>query len=146
MVRFANSHISILTHWLMKRYENQILSSPWLLHAIQRKKFPLRICNEWKQVRNKMQIYSHLLKKSSIENFIFCVALGKPFETVLETSVLHIHAKILTVTPLQFSTRTHPVIFKVNLIVFYSVFNFTVILNFRVMMQYSIACAIYRTA
>ena len=46
-------------------------------------------------MRNKMQIYSHLLKKSSIENFIFCVALGKPFETVLETSVLHIHAKIL---------------------------------------------------
>ena len=32
---------------------------------------------------------------SSMENFIFCAVLGKPFETVLETSVLHIHAKIL---------------------------------------------------
>ena len=37
-------------------------------------KFPIKnFCSKCDQIRRKMQILSHLLKKSLMENFIFCV-------------------------------------------------------------------------
>ena len=40
-------------------------------------KFPIKdFFRKFDQIRKKLQIWSHLLKKSLMENFIFCVVSG----------------------------------------------------------------------
>ena len=46
--------------------ENNTLHEKW--------SFPVRICS----VNVKLRIWSHLLKKSVMKNFIFCVVAGTP--------------------------------------------------------------------
>ena len=46
----------------------------FVLYTAQKIKFSIKdLFGEWDQVRSFLRIWSHLLKKSLMENFIFCV-------------------------------------------------------------------------
>ena len=65
-------------HWARKRYPSY--KYPWneksfayFIHTAQKMKFCTKdFFSKCDQIRRKLRIWSHLLKKSLIENFIFC--------------------------------------------------------------------------
>ena len=53
-----------------------------LKYTIQKMKFPIKdFFSKCDQIRSFLRIWSHLLKKSLMENFIFCPVLGLRLQT-----------------------------------------------------------------
>ena len=54
-------------------YNNLLLSERHVIHTAQKMKFSIKdLFSKCDQIRRKLRIWSHLLKKSLMENFIFC--------------------------------------------------------------------------
>ena len=69
----------VLMSLLFEYYTNQVASNGFLLHTqiaatgdTKRKSFIKDFFSKCDQIRSKLRIWSHLLKKSLMENFIFC--------------------------------------------------------------------------
>ena len=61
------------------------LTNPKILDATaQKMKFSIKdYFNKWDQIRRKLRIWSHIRKKSWMENFIYCAVCVKGRSTVL---------------------------------------------------------------
>ena len=54
-----------------------VFTSELTLHTAQKMKFSIKdFFSKCDQIRNLLRIWSHLLKKSLMENFIFCAVTG----------------------------------------------------------------------
>ena len=72
-------------------FESKVLVSNSAYGAAQKKKFSIKdFFNKFDQMRRLLRIWSHLLKKSLMENFIFCaVCLSKMIRRILSKPVIH---------------------------------------------------------
>ena len=75
---------SLWNFWLKKIWGFKKVSVPCATHTAQKIKFSIKdVCSKCDQIRRLLRIWSHLLKKSLMENFIFCaVQLDNVEETL----------------------------------------------------------------
>ena len=83
----------VKTEWIYEK----VLKKIYLLTA-QKIKFSIKdFFRKWDQIRRKLRIWSHLLKESLMENFIFCAVL-------VSLTSLSIFTFTYSLIPLQKST------------------------------------------
>ena len=80
-----------------KEYLRMItLHSPLHIYTAQKMKFSIKdFCSKCDQIRSFLRIWSHLLKKSLMENFIFCAVIQANISSVVANDLICNLSKII---------------------------------------------------